>query len=352
MDNQKLIGALAILFAVLLLASFLWFFLFRRKQTADLKHVAAKEGNPDEPVTAKDWDPDDALGSLRGVADAMEAAANDAAEWYWREKGPAARASRFIQAGAVFLTAAAGLVPVAVELVAKYIGASTIPWWVTGLWASVLLGAAGALFGLDRAFGFSSAWTRYVLAATDITRRLAEFNMAWLSLVAAVPKGATLTSEQIATFMQAATNFRVGVVGVVVQETKEWATEFQNNLAQLEKDIKAQLEALKVQVEEQRKEREASNQPGSIEATIPNADKAKDATFRISLEGPDGVAIVKDESVTNSKTWSRLGLKANQYKLTLVAESEATSGAPKFKSTVVTVKPGEVAKTSVDLALD
>jgi hypothetical protein len=33
------------------------------------------------------------------------------------------------------------------------------------LWASLFLGVAAALLGLDKAFGYSSCWARYVLTA-------------------------------------------------------------------------------------------------------------------------------------------------------------------------------------------
>ena len=39
--------------------------------------------------------------------------------------------------------------------------------------------------------------------------------------------------------------FIVALQEIVVQETKDWMTEFQSNMAQMEKDIKAQLDSLR-----------------------------------------------------------------------------------------------------------
>jgi SMODS and SLOG-associating 2TM effector domain 2 len=298
------------------------------------------------------WDPGDVPGSLAKVLGDVESAARSATDWYWAEKGPKARASRFIQAASVVLTVSAGLVPVAIELLSKYQKNQQPAWWATGLWATVLVGAAGGLLGLDRAFGFSSAWARYVLAATEITRRLAEFRMDWLTLSAVASQNTPPSAEQVAALLQKAKEFRMAVEAVVVQETKDWATEFQNNLAQLEKDVKAQLETLQAQVEKQQKEREAASEPGSIEATVPNADHARDFTLFVSLDGSEG-AVVKDEKVVNSTTWTRLGVKPGQYKLTIAADTVAGAEASKrvSQSTVVTVKTGELAKASVALPI-
>lgn len=297
------------------------------------------------------WDPQDVPGSLLKVLEDVEGAAKSATDWYWTEKGPKARASRFIQAASVILTVSAGLVPVAIELLSKY--QNKAEWWATGLWATILVGAAGGLLGLDRAFGFSSAWARYVLAATEITRRLAEFRMDWLTLSAVASQNMPPSADQVAALLQKAKEFRLAVEAIVVQETKDWATEFQNNLAQLEKDVKAQLETLKAQVEKQQQERQAESEPGSIEATIPNADKARDFTLFVSLDGSEG-ALMKDEKVVNSKTWTRLSVKPGQYTLTIAADTVATDTEASKRvsqSAVVGLKPGEVAKASVALPI-
>jgi cell division septum initiation protein DivIVA len=330
---------------VIAVAVALWAALFRGKGGT----TAAKNRQAAGQTT---WDPSDVPGSLAKVLHDVESAASSATDWYWAEKGPKARASRFIQAASVLLTVSAGLVPVAIELLSKYQRNQQAPWWATGLWATVLVGAAGGLLGLDRAFGFSSAWTRYVLAATEITRRLAEFRMDWLTLSAVASQNTPPSAEQVAALLQKAREFRIAVEAVVVQETKDWATEFQNNIAQLEKDVKAQLEALKAQVDKQQQEREAASEPGSIEATVPNADKARDFTLFVSLDGSDG-PIVKDEKVVNNKTWTRLSVRPAQYTLTIAADTVAGAEASKriSQSAVVVVKTGELAKASVALPI-
>ena len=70
------------------------------------------------------------------------------------------------------------------------------------------------------------------------------------------------------------------------QETKDWVMEFQSSLAQMEKDVAAQLSTLKAQVDRSIQTREADSQPGLIEITVPNADKADAGKVQLRLEGP------------------------------------------------------------------
>ena len=293
------------------------------------------------------WDGNQVQPSLDRVLTYVENEAATAIQWYWRNKKWKATFSRWIRLWALLLTAGVGLLPIVFSIL-KDLGplASSPVVATSGLWSSALVGIAAALFGLDRAFGFSSGWARYVLAATDIRKRLEEFKLDWLALRAAAD--AHPTPDQVTALIQKAKDFRVGVEAVVAQETKDWVTEFQTNLAQLEKDVKTQLDSLKAQVDKAQADRESATQAGAIEATIQNADKTKDFTFSVTLEGPDGV-VVKDERITGGKTWGHLNVAPGQYRLTITAAG--ADGKPVSAATVVVVKPAVVEKPVITLPL-
>src|SRR5262249_4153889 len=156
------------------------------------------------------------------------------------------------------------------------------------------------------------------------------------------------TVEQIGALIQKAKEFRVAVEAIVAQETKDWVTEFQTNLAQLEKDVKTQLDALKAQVDKSEQAQQAASQPGSIEATIENADKTKGFAFLASLEGAEGV-VVKNEKTGSSRTWTRANIKPGQYRLDIAATTPEDKEAN--ASTIVVVKSSEVAKPSIRLPI-
>jgi hypothetical protein len=295
---------------------------------------------------ALQWKPDQVQLSLDLLLGYVETEAANAIQWYWKSKRWKARLSRWIRLWALLLTACAGLVPVVFYLL-KDLGLLDPKVVATsGLWASALVGIAAAVLGVDRAFGFSTGWARYVLAATDIRRRLEEFRMDWIALTAVA--GANPDPDQVAALIQKAKEFRVAVEGVVSQETKDWVTEFQSNMTQLEKDVRSQLDSLKAQVEKSRGERDAATQLGSIEVAVENADKMKEFAFSATLEGADG-AVAREERVIGGKTWAHLNIVPGPYRLIIAATR--TDDKPVSATSVVVVRPAEVVKVSVTLPL-
>lgn len=211
-----------------------------------------------------------------------------------------------------------------------------------GLWASLLLGVAAALLGLDKAFGYSSGWARYVLTATNIHRALEDFRMEWAELMAKA--GTSPTAENVAPLIDRAKKFRTDVDALVLQETKDWVTEFQNSMGQMEKDIVAQVTALKDQVDKAARTKEAAEEPGSLQLQIQNASKTDTGTtVSVCLTDAQGKTI---EETTSGQSWARLNLLPGQYKIRIQA---TVKGQSVEDQKVVPVKPGEIA--NVQLAL-
>lgn len=302
---------------------------------ADDKNI--RNIRPEEPDRIA-WDSADPAKSLQNIRNVVEQEGQKAIDWYWKAKRWKGLPSRWIQFSALVFTAAAGLVPIILQLI-KNTGA--VKNFDSGPLASLFVGIAAALLGLDKAFGYSSGWTRYVLVATSMTKLLHEFRMDWLALSAA--SAARPTAEQQAAMIQRAKEFVSTVQGMVAQETKDWASEFQSNMAQMEKDLKAQLDSLKAQVNKELKEREAATKPGAIELTVTNADKTDGFSFEVVLEGQSGKST---DSVSNALVWTRINAAPGQYRVSINARSK---GNVTSTSTIVDVKPGETAKPSVTL---
>ncbi len=305
--------------------------------TEDQKKI--RNIRPEEPDRIG-WDSADPAKSLREIRNIVELEGQKAIDWYWKAKRWKRIPSQSIQFFALLLTAAAGLVPIIIQLVKNQGAAKDFD---SGPLASLFVGIAASLLGLDKAFGYSTGWTRYVLNATLMTKLLHEFRMDWvaLSAAAAVPP----TREQQAAMIQRATDFVSTIQNTVAQETKDWATEFQTNMAQMEKDLKAQLDSLQAQVDRSSKDREASTKPGAIELTVTNADKTDGFSFEVVLEGQPGKFI---EPVSNANVWTRINVAPGQYKLGINARSR---GIAISTSTVVDVKPGDTAKPSLTLPI-
>jgi hypothetical protein len=304
---------------------------------ADDKNI--RNIRPEEPDRIA-WDSADPAKSLRDIRNVVELEGQKAVDWYWKAKRWKRLPSQWIQFSALVLTAAAGLVPIILQLIKNSGAAKNFD---SGPLASLFVGIAAALLGLDKAFGYSSGWTRYVLVATSMTKLLHEFRMDWVALSAAL--AAPPTAEQQAAMIQRAKEFVSTIQGMVAQETKDWASEFQSNMAQMEKDLKAQLDSLKAQVNKEVKDREAATKPGAIELTLTNADKTDGFSFDVVLEGQSGKST---DSVSNARVWTRINAAPGQYRVSINARSKGNIAST---STIVDVKPGETAKPTVTLPL-
>ena len=305
------------------------------------------------------WDGKAPIASLEVVFNYVVGQANRSEAWYWQHKTVKARYSQLIQWTAVLLTGLAALLPITARLglfpgLATWLKASGIIGRVdSGLMTSLFIGLAGALIGFDRVSGLSSGWTRYVLTGTAIRNACEEFRMDWTALTAEL--GAPPAPERVLAMIQRAKVFRMAIEALVMKETQDWATEFQNNMAQMEKDLKVQIDQakadqakaeqdLKAQLDEQKTALEKASQTGAIEAIVSNAGETDGFLFNAKLE--TNQAVLAEEAVPNSQSWARIDVPAGQYKLTISARVKAklVSGM-----VVVSVKPGETTKAQLAL---
>jgi len=296
--------------------------------------------HPEEPDRLV-WDSADPAKSLKDIRNIVEIEGQKAADWYWKAKHWKRIPSQSIQFCALLLTAAAGLVPILFQFLEN---ARIVRVFDSGPLASLFVGIAAALLGLDKAFGYSSGWSRYVLTATSMTKLLHDFRMDWLALSAAA--AAPPTASQQAAMIQRAKDFVGAIQSLVADETRQWATEFQNNLAQMEKDLKSQVDTLKAQVDKAQKDKEAAAKAGAIELTVTNADKTDGFSFDVVLEGQ---SLKFTDSVSNAKVWTRIDTAPGQYRVVINAKK---SGAVTSVSKVADVSPGETEEISVSLPFE
>jgi hypothetical protein len=290
------------------------------------------------------WNADDINASLQAILIYVESEANKSINWYWRNKRSKAIYSQIIRFAAYTLTALGGLFPIAVLMLNPLLESMQLRYRIPekGLASSLFVGVAAGLYGLDKAFGLSSGWTRYVLTATVLEKTLEEFRLQWTLLLAKLSRPPL--PDQIEALLKCAQDFRVAVASAVLQETKDWVTEFQNNLGELERDTRAQLETLRAKVEKTRQTESEENRPGAIELLVPDAAGTDGFAFDVSLEGDKDFAL--NETVRSSKTWAKLGVLPGQYRLTLAGK---VGGKDFLVAKIVIVKPDETTALQVHL---
>ncbi len=163
-------------------------------------------------------------------------------EWYWNKKRSKARMSMVLRFAAIILFVLGGLVPI-VKATLPATVAAMFPFDF-GQSGYLLIGIAAGCLGLDRYFGYSTGWIRYVTTAMAIEKSLEEFRFEWSRNMAKM-RGAPPTQEQLDALIQTCTAFSLAIRNQVEQETKSWVVEFQTNLSRLEKDLEAKADEAK-----------------------------------------------------------------------------------------------------------
>ena len=182
-----------------------------RKVPADLKPV---------PFPTLSWAPEDRSKSLAALAAYAMREAERAIDWYHWKRRSMQRWGRGLRLGAILSSSAAGVTPVVAELMERNGTPSIDP-----LWAALLLAGAGILVLLDRFWGCTSAWVRYMLAAQEISAKLDTFRMDWEGHKL-LWEGLPVDVEQAQATIDRCRSFLDGVRSVVRTETDSWATEF------------------------------------------------------------------------------------------------------------------------------
>ncbi len=165
------------------------------------------------------WDDADRAASLAVVYQHALDCAIEAEDWYKQERKSKRLWGRGLRSSAIVLGAVAAVMPVLSELS----GSGIQPGWST-----VALAVGAGLVGLDRYFGFSTAWMRFMVTAQRIAELRHRFESAWQL---AQSKAANPPSdEELATFLALAHGLEKAVDGEIDLETKAWVTEFDSAL--------------------------------------------------------------------------------------------------------------------------
>jgi hypothetical protein len=250
-----------------------------------------------------------------------ERRADESIRWYLRSKGPKALASRGLRMATIGFTTLGGLAPVIAAL--GWMSGRDAQW--VGQLGYLFLGLAAASVGVDKFFGFSSAWMRYITSALFLERALSEFRLEWAMLRAKLG-GRPPTPDQVQLMIQRIKEFVLRVDSEVEKETQEWISEFQKNLAEIERSAQSRAE---------------SARPGAIDVTVANGMETGDG-FTVSLDGMT-VATVRG-------TRYQVGyVPPGTHK---VAVSGRIGGKALDASELVNVPPGAIAKVALALPVE
>ncbi|MFI1779948.1 SLATT domain-containing protein [Streptomyces rubiginosohelvolus] len=147
-------------------------------------------------------------------------------DWYLREKTSKARwsrALRFLAVAFITLGTVAPVVAVGLKISSN------------AIWGYGFIGLGAGLIAVDKVFGFSSSWTRYLATATALRRMLMVFQVQWMKNVHSPLD--ELAGPLLARQFDLLEEFVESVAQVVEQETANWITEFHGDLNILEGSV-------------------------------------------------------------------------------------------------------------------
>jgi hypothetical protein len=187
----------------------------------------------------KDSDVENSLAELRRY---VENEAQEQIAWYYAKKSRKAQVSTALRFAAILLFVMGGLVPIIkATLLPEVIRKLPFDFGQAGY---LLIGVAAGCVGLDRFFGYSTGWIRYITTAMALEKSLDEFRMEWARNIVKL-RGGSPNEQQLDQLIQTCEVFSLAIKGQVEEETKAWVTEFQSNLTQLEKDLQAKADEVK-----------------------------------------------------------------------------------------------------------
>jgi conflict system pore-forming effector with SLATT domain len=178
------------------------------------------------------WQPGHRAESLDVLARQALGQVRGAAAWYDLRRGQKRLWALALRLGAILLFSIAGLLP----LLSQVFTDNGKPV-IQPVWASVALALAAALVGLDRYFGFSSAWMRFMLSQLSLKSLGDDFELAWQAERSAWPDGEP-TAEQLSHALESVRHLVATADGMVRDETSAWVTEFQGALKDLDDSLR------------------------------------------------------------------------------------------------------------------
>jgi len=285
--------------------------------------------SPNIPATSQDirttslpvlqWDDQNIVLSLERLIERAISHADQAIDWYLRSKKAKRIGARLFRLGAILFIAAAGILPILQQIFTIEGKPPFAP-----AWASVLLSVAVLFIAIDRFFGFSTAWMRYITAELQIRQARETFDLDWQSAHASF-RGNVPTPEQVSAVIGMVKVFTDQINTLISAETQKWVSEFQETLKQIDEGTKATVQLA---------------QTGSLSITVENGDQVDAPGWSLSIDQAPA-------AIYTGKTAALVGLVTGDHALRLAGKVGQRSVRAEG---VVSIRTGTIAAIEVTLS--
>lgn len=179
------------------------------------------------------WNAEQPVDSLNRLRDACIGFAADVVDWYNREKNQKRRIAKLLRSSAIVIAGISALL-----LLCSQREDTISPGWAT---AAIIV--AGTLVAIDRFFGYTNAWIRFIESAHEIRVLLRGFRLDWEQQASRWENGQP-SDKQIADAIKRARRFVAAVDEAVTDEINDWATQFRSSLSRHNAKLAAALEEI------------------------------------------------------------------------------------------------------------
>ena len=181
------------------------------------------------------WKETDIDGSLTILRRYVEGEAQTQIDWYRAKGQRKASVSTALRFSAILLFVLGGLVPIAKAMLTP----DTVSQlgFDFGQVGYLLIAIAAGCVAMDRFFGYSTGWIRYMTTGLALAKSLEEFRLEWARLIARL-RGDAPGEADLDRLILTCETFSLAIRAQVERETHAWVAEFESNLAQLERDLR------------------------------------------------------------------------------------------------------------------
>ncbi len=298
-------------------------------------------------LSGLDWSPEAADGSLERVKLHLTADAREAIEWYSESKRSKRGAAMTVRVVAVLTTALAAVVP----LIAQMAQGNTSP--VAALrdlqlviqepaLTAVLLAVAGAALALDKFFGFSTGWVRFIKAGQQLRDSMEDFELEWETQRAS-RGGMEPTPQEVASALALARTFSGKMNGIVQDETNTWIQEFQASMQAVQEAVGSA--------------RTTAQQRADAAAATEAARSTASALAVVNLTvtngadcAPDGWTVTVDDELPRRAAGNQVAVPGVRPGARTFKVSGVADGKPVQASFALQVQPGSITQATTTLA--
>jgi hypothetical protein len=176
------------------------------------------------------WDQDTFQNSLDEIYKNVTDETDEIVEWYLKAKNKKKRKAIFIRSLVFILGTLGGVLPLLSGVLTNAKGASMIP----PIFTTLFFALAAFFYGLDKFFGYSAGWMRYMKTQLYISSIEKSFKFNWEKQQVQYDKSQPYRPF-VGIMLGLAADFSASVYEAIQQETDAWIKNFQGTFEELGK---------------------------------------------------------------------------------------------------------------------